>query len=457
MPEDGEQRAQDKLLRRGPFLTVLLLGLPLAIGLASHGVINLVDLALVGRLGGDAILAAHVASTWNFLPMIVGQCVSTALLAQLSRRLGEGDRDGARRLHLRAQWWMLWLSIGIGVLTALPAPWMVDETGLTGAARGDAIHYLVVSNLGCIPMFVLMQTTAAMRAVGEALVPLSLLLLANLLNLLGDVVLLYGWEAAGIPSIGVVGATYASVGSRAVAALLGWWWLRRRQHALSLRDVPEGERPPVGGPLLRDAWPQVVQIGLRAAVVLVLTAVAQRGYGNTVTVALGIATRLDTVVLFSSLGFANAATAFAGRAVVVGRAAAARWSGACAALLAGLFGMGVLLLCLANVTAITHCFLPTATDDELAAVQSYLGIAGWSQVLGAVALGAIGALHGAGRMISPLVVDLVGFAVLAAWFVIAAAGGGGIEPVYRALVGGTAVLAVLHLGHVAVGRWVRPL
>src|SRR5690606_22142631 len=186
------------LLRRGPFLAVLLLGLPLALGLASHGLINLVDLALVGRLGGDAILAAHVASTWNFLPMIVGQCVSTALLAQLSRRLGEGDRDGARRLHLRAQWWMLWLSIGIGVATALPAPCMVEQTGLTGSARTDAIHYLVVSNLGCIPMFVLMQTTAAMRAVGEALVPLLLLLLANLLNLLGDVVLLFGWEWAGI-------------------------------------------------------------------------------------------------------------------------------------------------------------------------------------------------------------------------------------------------------------------
>lgn len=457
MTRDDEPVAQDKLLRRGPLLAVLLLGLPLALGLASHGLINLVDLALVGRLGGDAILAAHVASTWNFLPMIVGQCVSTALLAQLSRRLGEGDRDGARRLHLRAQWWMLWLSIGIGVATALPAPCMVEQTGLTGSARTDAIHYLVVSNLGCIPMFVLMQTTAAMRAVGEALVPLLLLLLANLLNLLGDVVLLFGWEWAGIPSIGVVGAAYASAGSRAVAALLGWWWLHRRQHALSLRDVPQGPNERVGGPLLRDAWPQVVQIGLRAAVVLVLTAVAQRGYGATVTVALGITTRLDTVVLFSSLGFANAATAFTGRAVMVGRAAAARAAGLWAALLAGLFGMGVLLLCLANVERITHCFLPTATDGELQAVQSYLRIAGCSQVLGAAALGAIGALHGAGRMRSPLVVDLLGFGVLAGWFVLAAAQGGGIEAVYWSLVGGTAVLAALHLGHVAFGRWARPL
>jgi len=74
---------EDGLLARGPAMAVLTLGLPLALGLASHAIVNLVDLVLVGRLGDDAIRAAHVASTWNFLPMILGNCVSTALLARL--------------------------------------------------------------------------------------------------------------------------------------------------------------------------------------------------------------------------------------------------------------------------------------------------------------------------------------------------------------------------------------
>ena len=89
IPAD-EVAAHDPLLRRGPVWAVLLQGLPLALGLASHAVVNLVDLAMVGRLGGDAVHEAHVASTWNFLPMILVKFVSNAHQSQLSWLLGGG-------------------------------------------------------------------------------------------------------------------------------------------------------------------------------------------------------------------------------------------------------------------------------------------------------------------------------------------------------------------------------
>ncbi len=441
----------DPILRRSPGVAVLRLGLPLALGLASHALINLVDLLLVGRLGGEAIRAAHVATTWNFLPMIVGNCVSTALLAQLSRRLGSADRMGARQLHVRAQWFMLWLSLAVGLATALPAVPMVDATGLVGPARDSAVHYLVVSNLGCVPMFVLMQTTAAMRAAGEALVPLGLLLLANLCNLGLDLVLLFGWEALGVPSVGVVGAAYATVASRAVAAALAFAWLRRRGHVLSLRSVPAA-RTPVAGPLLSDAWPQILQIGLRAGIVLLLTIVVQRQFGDNATVALGITTRLDTLVLFGALGFANAATAYAGRAVMVGWQWPARAAGLWAAVQAGLLGTIFVLCMQQGSTTIVGWFLPTPPPAVVVSTQLYFRIAAWAQVFGAVALGAIGAVHGAGRMVAPLVVDLLGFAVTAALLGRAVLVGADLEGVYGALVFGMGCVAALQVAFVVRGR-----
>jgi len=447
---------EDGLLARGPAMAVLTLGLPLALGLASHAIVNLVDLVLVGRLGDDAIRAAHVASTWNFLPMILGNCVSTALLARLARALGSGERQAARQLHLRAEWFMLWFAIAVGLVTALPAAAMVAATGLEAQVADDAVHYLVVSNLGCVPMFVLMQTTAAMRAAGEAKVPLLLLLLANVLNLGLDLVLMFGWEPLGVPAFGVVGAAYASVVSRALAALLAVMWLRRASHVLSLRAVPPA-RIAVARPLLVDAWPQVLQIGLRAAVVVALTIVVQRGFGDAPTTALGITTRLDTVMLFAALGFANAATAFAGRAVAVGQHRAARLAGLWAALLAGGFALVVLLGMQAGSVLLVQSFLPGATAEVQAATDLYLVTAGWSQVLGAVALGAIGAVHGAGRMVAPLVVDCVGFGLLFGLFAAAVAADAGLGAVYGTLVVGMLVTASLHLGFVLVGRWPRLL
>jgi putative MATE family efflux protein len=442
----------DALLRRGPALVVLTLGLPLALGLASHALVNLVDLWLVGRLGEGAIRAAHVASTWNFLPMILGNCVSTALLARLSRALGSGDRAAARRLHRRGQWFMLWFGGLVAIATTLPAGAMVALTGLQGEVAADAVHYLVVSNLGCLPMFALMQTTAAMRAAGEALVPLLLLLLANLLNLGLDLLLLFGWDAVGIDGCGVVGAAYATVAARVIAALLALLWLRRRSHVLSLRGV-RAAAVAVAGPLLADAWPQVLQISLRAAVVVLLTVVVQRRFGDAPTAALGIATRLDTVILFAALGFANAATAYAGRAVAVGHAASARAAGLWAAAAAGGFGAATLLGLLFLATQLVAVFLPTGGVAVVEAAQLYLGTVGWGQVLGAMALGAMGAVHGAGRMVGPLLVDAVGFLVLFAGFAVGVAWERDLAGLYRILVGGMLVVTALHVAYLVGGRW----
>lgn len=446
----------DHLLRRGPGWTVVTLGVPLALGLASHALINLVDLLLVGRLGEGAVRAAHVASTWNFLPMIVGNCVSTALLARLSRALGGDDVLVARHLHRRAQGFMLWLGAALGLASALPAGVMVAATGLEGETAGDAVHYLVVANLGCLPMFALMQTTAAMRAAGEAWVPLGLLLLANVLNLALDLVLMFGWDAVGVPAFGVVGAAYASVAGRVVAAALAFAWLLRRRHVLSLRAVPPPVTPlPVARPLLADAWPLSLQIGLRAGLVVALTVVVQRRFGDAATAALGIATRLDTLILFASLGFANAATAYAGRAVVVGRTGGARAAGLWAAVAAGVFGLAMLLWMQALAATLVGWFLPGAAVEVLAATRLYLDTVGWSQVLGAVGLGAIGAVHGAGRMVAPLVVDLLGFAIVFGWFAIAVLGDADLEGVFGSLIGGMACVAGLHLAFVLAGRWPR--
>lgn len=459
MPAPGN--AADPLLQRSPWLAVLRQGVPLALGFASHALINLVDLALVGRLGGDALQAAHIGSTWNVLPMIVGNCVSTALLASLSRDLGAGDVALARARNRRGQAFMVGFALLLAVLTTLPAGPMVDLMAPGPNVRGDALHYLVVSNLGCVTMFVLMQTTAAMRAVGEVLMPVLLLLGANLVNLLLALPLLYGWDAVGLPAVGVVGAAYAAVAARTLAAVVAVAWLWRASHALSLRRATVGVTaiaaappPAVALPLLRDAWPQSLQIGLRAGLVLLLTPLLRRGHGDAAAVAFSITTRYDTVVLFASIGFANAATAYAGRAVVVGRERAARHAGFAAAVQAALFGALCVLAMIAFADALVGWCLPGPEPAVVAFAADYFAGAGWSQVAGAAALGAIGAVQGAGAMQAPLRLDLLGFAVVYAAVLLV--GEGSTAAIYAALFGGMVVVALLQVGLVARGRWARP-
>lgn len=453
--------APDPLSQRPPGRAVLRLGLPLALGMASHALINVVDLLLVGRLGRDAILAAHVATTINFVPMLLGNGVAIALLSQLARGIGAGELASARQLHRRAEWFMVVFAAVVAVATALPAAPCVDTIGLPDSARADAIHYLVVINLGCVPMFLLMQTTAAMRAVGEGWMPLFLLLLANLLNLALDLLLMFGCEPLAVPAFGVLGAAYATVLARVVAAALAYGWLLRRSHPLSLRADPGAPSTPrsvaVAWPLLRDALPQVLQIALRAIVVWGLTVVAQRRAGADATTAIGITTRLDTMVLFAAVGFGNAATALVGRAIGQGDHRRARRLGTWAGVHAALFGALLVLLFQGLADPLVRVFLPDPDPPIVAAAVLYLGTAAWCHPLSSFALGAIGALHGAGRMGRALLVDLIGYAGLFACGIGAALWADGLLPVYRALIVGSAVAAALHGGYLWLGRWTEPV
>jgi Na+-driven multidrug efflux pump len=207
--------------------------------------------------------------------------------------------------------------------------------------------------------------------------------------------------------------------------------------------------------LLSDAWPQIVQIALRAGIVLALTIVVQQRFGDTATVSLGVTTRFDTLVLFAALGFANAATAYSGRAVVVGWPSRARLAGGWAALQAGAFGaLCVWLFNRYPETLLAWC-RPGASAELVSLTVLYFATAAWSQVFGAMALGAIGAVHGAGRMQAPLLVDLFGFALAGLLLWNGASGATSLRAVYLALVAGMAVVAAGQALFVMFGRWPR--
>ncbi|HEU4418707.1 MAG TPA: hypothetical protein VFT55_07185, partial [Planctomycetota bacterium] len=143
--------------------------------------------------------------------------------------------------------------------------------------------------------------------------------------------------------------------------------------------------------------------------------------------------------------------------VVSGLPARARAAGVWGAAAAGLFGVA-LVLCLQHwAQALVVLFLPGPAPAVVATSELYLNTAAWGHVLGAMALGAIGAVHGAGRMVAPLVVDLCGFAVATGLLGCAYLMGAEMRAVYMTLVVGLGCVAVAQVAHVLWGRWVTPV
>lgn len=386
---------------------ILSFALPLALGMASHAAFNLVDLFIVGRLGEDAVAAVHLAGTINFFPMILGNGISVGSVAVIAVLLGQMLEDRARRVANLSLWLMMATSAVLGLACYLAAQPLVEFQAGTGVSLQLGTEYLEIASLGTFTMFLLMHVTGVLRAMGNARWTVVLLIGANGLNIVLDVVLIFGVEPLGIPALGVAGAAWASVSSRAVGGIVGLLLLARRDCPLT----PGWAMPAVKAEALRRiAWlgvPQSMQMFVRASLILTMTRIAGRLAGSTAQAALGVTTRLDTFILFAAVGWASGATAMVGQCAGKGlhaRCQAIAWAtsgfAGVLAFFAGLvFAVGSRPLCL--------LFVPGASEELLGHGLLYLTILAFAHPAASTSLVLAGAWNGAGHSFKPMLLDVV--------------------------------------------------
>lgn len=406
-------------LNRGSVLRRALgFGLPLALGMASHAAFNLIDLWIVGELGEDAVGGVHVAGTINFFPMILGNGVSVGAVALVAQRAGAGDKDDAHRAANLALQLMCGLGVALGLLFWAFAGPMCAALQVRGEQLRIGTEYLEVMSLGTITMYLVMHVTGMLRAVGNAFWPVVILFGSNALNIVLDVLLIWGWDPFGIPALslpalGAPGAAWASVLSRLVGALFGFWicWRGRgvvRPGFALPRELGRRLRF-----LVRIGVPQSVQMFVRASLILTMTAIAGVVGGDAATAALGISTRLDSFLLFAGLGWASAATAMVGQAL--GAANGGRCRGT-ARLIAWLAALMALLLGLAYwifPETLLGAFVASPSEELLRIGGEYLRIVAFAHPAAAASIVLAGAMNGAGRSVLPMLLDGLTIGLLA--------------------------------------------
>jgi putative MATE family efflux protein len=178
---------------------VFALAFPALGALAAEPLYVLVDTAIVGHLGTVQLAALAIAATVMSTAFTVFNFLTYGTTAQVARFHGAGQDRAAAALGSQA----LWLGLGIGLvllvgLAALAAP-LVDLMGGEGEVADGAVLYLRIAALGG-PFF--MIATAAqgyLRGMGDLRTPLVILVVAHIVNVVLEVLFVYGfdWGLAG--------------------------------------------------------------------------------------------------------------------------------------------------------------------------------------------------------------------------------------------------------------------
>jgi putative MATE family efflux protein len=199
---------------------IVRLAVPALGALAAEPLYLLADTAMVGHLGTDQLAALAIAATLLSGAFTLFNFLTYGTTAQVARYHGAGEEAIAGRIAAQA----LWLSTGIGVLlTALLAGLavpLVDLVGGDGHVGELAVMYLRIGSLGLPFALIALAGQGFLRGVSDLRTPLVIVVVANVVNVVLNVVFIYGfdWGLAGSAWATVV--SQAGMGAAFVRALL---------------------------------------------------------------------------------------------------------------------------------------------------------------------------------------------------------------------------------------------
>jgi len=225
--------AREKVLDRQIFR----LGFPSMVASLSVPLIGIVDTILVGHLPDVAFLGAVSVGSVIFDVLYWGlgflRMGTTALTAQYYGAKQHRDCTG-----VLFQAGMIAILAGV-ILAVFRAP--LANVGFWLAGGSDDVQmwgkqYLAVRMLGAPLVLFTFVLTGFYRGIADAVSPMWLTLVVNVVNVVADYVLIYGkW---GAPALGVVGAAWATVLATASGVLFGVGILLWR-HRVYLLNRPE--------------------------------------------------------------------------------------------------------------------------------------------------------------------------------------------------------------------------
>jgi putative MATE family efflux protein len=199
---------------------ILRLAVPALGALAAEPLYLLADTAMVGHLGTEELAALAIAATLLAGTFTLFNFLTYGTTAQVARYAGAGQDEAAGRIAAQA----LWLSTGIGLaLTALLAGLavpLVDLMGGDGRVGDLAVDYLRIGSFGLPFALIALAGQGYLRGVSDLRTPLVIVVVANVANVVLNVVFIYGldWGLSGSAAATVV--AQAGMGAAFVWALL---------------------------------------------------------------------------------------------------------------------------------------------------------------------------------------------------------------------------------------------
>jgi putative MATE family efflux protein len=383
---------------------ILLLAVPMVLEMVLESLFAVVDVAWVGRLGADAVATVGLTESMLSLVFSVGIGLSLSTTAMVARRIGEKDPEGAAVAAVQAIILGLGVSLAIGVPCFLYAPQLLRLMGATPAIVAVGSGYTRICLGGSCAVLLLFLNNAIFRGAGDAAIAMRLLWISNIINLILDPCLIFGWGP--FPRLGVTGAALATFTGRSIGVMYQFYRLLKGTERIRVLVRQIRVRFDVLWRLVRVSVTGILQFAIAHTSWIGLVRIVST-FGAAALAGYTIAIRIVIFVILPSWGLSNAAATLVGQNLGAGnpdRAETAVWrTGLYNVVFLGSVGLFFMFFS----EPIVKLFISDPAVVPLAA--SCLRIVSYGNIGYAYFMVMMQAFNGAGDTITPTIVNFFGF------------------------------------------------
>jgi putative MATE family efflux protein len=402
-------RTVSNKLLEGPILKSLLtLAVPIALANVLQAAYQLIDAFWVGRLGGSAVAAVSVSTPIMFLTIGLGAGLAIAGSTLVAQYFGAKNHDMVDHVAAQTLLMVVLVSVILGGVGYVAAPALLRLMGVAPDVYTGALGFMRVSFVGLVFNFFFFMFQSLMRGVGEAKLPVFIVLGTVILNFILDPPFIFGWGP--IPALGVKGAAVATVCTQSLAAIIGLAVLLRGRYGIHLawRDfVPD---PAYIKRAFVLGFPASIEQSARALGLTVLTFLIT-SFGTLTVAAYGVGSTILQVVMIPAMGLSMAVSALVGQNIGAGNIDRAARIGRLGSWMGFWILTGLGVIAFLSAPQLVAFFVPN-DPDVIASGSTYLRIMALSWGLIGAQFSMTGVLRASGNMVMTMMLTLVGQWVL---------------------------------------------
>ena len=212
--------------------SILILGFALPIFLANllQLTYSIVDTRIVGSYLGESTLAAVGATTTLsnlMIQFLMG--VSNGFAIITAQKFGAKDYDGVRKSFAMSLKLGCTIALTITIVCLVFLRQILVFLNVSDTLMETAMSYIFVIIAGLLATFLYDACAAALRALGDTLTPLIILLVSVCLNIVGDIFLVV------VVKMGVRGAALATVLAQTIAFVICWIYMVKKYEVLRVK------------------------------------------------------------------------------------------------------------------------------------------------------------------------------------------------------------------------------